>query len=348
LLMIVKGRLEKWDTPSVRFCTRELFMKFYKVSEGGGLCELYEIFKDLFCYAYSQRRRLIGSMIEVFQLLLFESWVPNYDVERGEKAAKVLLRLGADFLNRGQEISDGCLTAIDDLAGDMFEPEILSKEILLGAKALEKISEKASLKDFVQKTADWIGTNDRYAWDDENKTYLLDAIDYAEWEQGKYEVDIADFKQNYLIPALDQNIKTDMQEYVDFLGELETGSDRDLAFPAELLGQMILAYEFLRPNVHNEIKKQVAETNDNNREKLFKRIVDSNNFLSRVYGKSDMITTVSEFIRFLENNAETEGLPVGTTTYGISFVNFKKKLRIGEIAALEKIVQKYGLQNDSE
>jgi len=151
LIMLVKERIEKWDVPSVRFATEELFMKLYGHSEQEGFCELYTIFKDLFSYAYSQRKHILEVMIGIFNLILFGSWVPNYDVEKGEKAAKVMLRLGMDFLDKDLSVSEDCLTAIDNLAGDMFEPEILSKEILLGAKAFQKLTENPRVQDFVEQ-----------------------------------------------------------------------------------------------------------------------------------------------------------------------------------------------------
>ena len=73
LIMLVKERIEKWDIPSVKFATENLFMKLYKRSEQKGFCELYTIFEDLFSYAYSQRKHILGSMIRVFNLILFGS-----------------------------------------------------------------------------------------------------------------------------------------------------------------------------------------------------------------------------------------------------------------------------------
>ena len=97
----------------------------------------------------------------------------------------MMLRLGMDFLARDLSISEDCLAAIDNLAGDMFEPEILSKEILLGSHAFLKASKNPELHDFVEKLVNWVRINDQYAWDDENCTYLIDSIQYAECEQEK-------------------------------------------------------------------------------------------------------------------------------------------------------------------
>ena len=62
----------------------------------------------------------------------------DFDLEKGEKAAKVLLRTALDFLDRDIKVVKDCLTGIDNIAGDFFEPEILSKEILLASAIDEK------------------------------------------------------------------------------------------------------------------------------------------------------------------------------------------------------------------
>jgi len=348
LIMLVKDRIEKWDVPSVKFATEELFMKLYKHSEQEGFCELYTIFEDLFRYAYSQRKYILGVMIGIFSLILFGSWVPNYDVERGEKAARVMLKLGMDFLDKDLSVSEGCLEAIDVLAGDMFEPEIFSKEILLGAKTFQKLTENPKLQDFVDQSVDWIRTNDEYAWEDDNKTYLKDSIRYAEWEQEKYEINLETFKERFLLPALEQNISKDIHEYVDYLGELESEGDRDISFPAEELSKMIIAYEFLQPNIAAEIKKLIGETKNPYIVNLFKRIVDNSNFLRKIYGESDMITTFDELIKFLESSSDLENLGVGVTTYNFAMIDFTRKLKKEDEEFLMKIARKYEIEENFE
>lgn len=246
LIMIVKERIERWDIPSVRFSTKETFLRLYKYAEESEL-NLYSIYEDLFRVAYSQRKHILGVMIQVFYFILFESWVPRYDVEKAEKASEVLLRLGLDFLNKDFAITKDCFISIDNLAGDMFEPEILSKEILSGASAFEKMTENPKLRGFVEQLVDWVRINDQYAWDAGIKTYLRDSIQYAEWEQERYDMIIKNFKQKYLLPALEQNINEDIEGYIQFLGELESEGDEDISFPAEELARMILSHEFLRP-----------------------------------------------------------------------------------------------------
>jgi hypothetical protein len=350
LLMLFKERIEKWDVPSVRFATKELFEKLYKLSEEDGFCELYVIYKDLFSYAYAQRRHLIDAMIQVFSFILFESWVPEYDIEKGEKAAKVMLRLGTDFLGRDLDISEACLTAIDNLASDMFEPEILSKEILFGAIAYQQTKRNRKLQSLIDQAVDWIKINDEYEWDGGGGigTYLRDSIQYAAWEQEKYETNIERFTLDFLLPALEENIKKGVREYADFLEGLADEGDNDVTFAAELLAQMILAYEFLRPDIHNEIKNKVAEKKDLQIEKLFKRIVNSSNFLRRIYEGHGMITTVKELVRFLGKNVRTEHLDVGMEIYGPSFLHFRRKLNEKTKKAVQKIAEKYALSETGE
>jgi hypothetical protein len=294
LIMLFKERIEKWDVSSVRFATEELFMKLYKFSEKGErLCELYTIFKDLFSYAYSQRKHLIGSMIETLNLIMLRSWTAD-DVERGENAAKILLRLGIDFLDTDLGASHDCFTSIDNLAGDMFEPEILSKEILLGASAFRKIAENPELKDFVKKIVNWIRINDQYVWDADIKTYLRDSIKYAKREQKKYDINVKPFEQKYLLPALEQNIDERIKSYVEFLSETVSEGDTDITFPAEELASIIQAYEFLRPKIADEIRELVIKTKNPHIMKLFHNIVHNNNFLVKIYGDSGMITTFDD------------------------------------------------------
>lgn len=283
VIMLIKERIEKWDVPSVKFATEELFAKIYKFSEKKGFCELYTIFKDLFSYAYSQRKHVLGSMIKTFGLILFGSWI-RYNVERGEKAAKVMLRLGIDFLDKDLEVSIDCFTSIDNLAGDMFEPKILSKEILLGAAVLEKMKENPDLDFFVKQVTDWIKINDQYSWDAETFTYLIDSIKYAKREQKKYGIKINAFEKEYLLPALMENIDGQIQEYVNFLGELvEEGKENH--FSAELLPKMILAYKSLRPNITNEIKELVFKKGNQKIMRLFNKIIDNNDFLKKTFAK---------------------------------------------------------------
>jgi hypothetical protein len=348
IIMLFKERIEGWDVHSVRFATKELFDKFYKYSEKNDFCELYTIFEDLFKYAYSQRRQLIGSMIESFDHILLETWIEGYDIEKGEKASKVMLRLGMDFFERDLTISKDCLEAIDNLAGDMFEPEILSKEILLCASAHQKSTKNPKLQDFVEQYTDWIRINDEYSWDAETKTYLRDSINYAEWEQKKYEVNVSEYKEKHLLPALEQNINRDLTEYVQFLGELESEGDRDLSFPIEELSKMILAYEFLRPRIASEIEELIAKEDNPDITAIFNNIIENSNFLKKMYRGSDMITTFDELLRFLESSADMENLNVGLTAYGPTWVDYKKRLTDEEKKAINEISQKYALQKDSE
>jgi len=206
LIMLVKERIEKWDVPSIRFSTKELFQKLYKYSGKDGFCDLYVIYEDLFKYAYVQRKHILGVMIEVLFFILFESWVPEYDIKKGEKASEVLLRLGCDFLNKDLAVTESCFTCIDNLAGDMFEPEILSKEIIFGAYVFEQKSRDPALKEFLERIVESIQINDQYACDDENYAYLIDSIKYAMSEQNKYSTNIEDFKNQYLLPIAKQNI----------------------------------------------------------------------------------------------------------------------------------------------
>jgi len=346
VVMMFKERIDKWDVPSIKFATRELFTRLYKFSEKNGMSDLYLIFKDLFARAYSERRYLLGAMLQTFGLIMFESWVPLDDVERGEKAAKVMLKLAIDLLDKDLEVARDCSTAIDDLAGDLFEPEILSKEILLAARVFERSLEEPQFREFVEDLSDWIKVNDEYAWDADIKTYLRDSIDYAEWEHTNYGISIDQLKIKVLYPKLQQTIDQQIEGYVDFL--LESESREDISFEAEELVKTITAYEFLRPDIANEIQLRILSTRDHGLQEKFDRIIHSNKLLGAVYRKSGMITTFDELIKFLEANFDTENIGIGLTTFGSAMINFTRKLNDAEKESVNQIARKYGVNEDLE
>ncbi len=346
VVMMFKERIDKWDVPSVKFATAELFNRLYTFSEKDGMSDLYSIFKDLFARAYSERRHLLGAMLQTFDLIMFESWVPLDDVERGEKAAKIMLKLAVDFLDKDLVVAQDCSIAIDNLAEDMFEPEILSKEILLASHVFEKSLKEPRLQEFVENLSDWIKVNDEYAWDADIKTYLRNSIDYAEWEHKNYAISIDKFKIEVLYPELQQTIDQQIEGYADFL--LESEPREDIGFEAEELVKTIRAYEFLRPDISNEIQARILSTGDHEMQEKFDRIIDSNKLLGAVYRKSQMITTFDELIRFLEVNSDTENIGIGLTTFGFAMINFTRKLNEAEKESLNQIAKKYGVDKDLE
>jgi hypothetical protein len=346
LIMLFKERIEKWDVPSVGFASRELFEGLYKYSSRDRICEIYEIFKDLFRFAHSQRKQLMGAMIAPFFDMLLEAWVKGYDIEKGEQACKVMLRLGIDFLEADLSISEDCIHAIDNLAGDMFEPEILSKEILFCAVAYQKSEGNAKLQDFVEQYSDWIKANEEYSWDDETRSYLRDSIEYAEGEQHKYDVDIESYKNDVLIPIFNGIIDSEIEGYAQFLQEdisESSGIAKDTSFEAEDLSKMILAYESYRPNFAFELRRRITQTDKKNIITLFDKIVRSSNFLTKIYTGSDMISTFDELINFLEKAADKENLGVGLTTYSIAIIDFRKKLNPTQKSELEGMMREDGL-----
>jgi Domain of unknown function (DUF4062) len=343
VIMMFKERIDKWDVPSIKFATEELFKRLYKFSEKDGMSDLYLIFKDLFARAYAERRHLLDAMLETFGLIMFESWVPLDDVEIGEKAAKVMLKLAIDFLDKDLEVVRDCSMTIDDLAGDFFEPEILSKEILLAARAFEMSVKDQRLHEFTENLSDWIKVNDQYAWDADIKTYLRDSIDYAQWEHKNYSINLDQFKIKVLYPELQQTIDKQIEGYVDFL--LESESHEDTSFEGEELVKTIRAYEFLRPEIAKEIQARILSTGDHPLQDKFDRIIHSSKLLGAVYGKSQMVTTFDELVRFLEANSDTENLGIGLTTFGLAMINFTRKPSDIEKESLNQIARKYGVED---
>jgi hypothetical protein len=351
LIMLFKERIEKWDVSSVRFATRELFEELYKYSSQDKVCEIYQILKDLFRFAHSQRKQLIGVMIEPFFIILLEAWVKGYDIEKGEQACKVMLRLGIDFLGTDLSISEDCIHAIDNLAGDMFEPEIFSKEILFCAVAYQESEGNPELQDFVEKYSDWIKINEEYSWDAGIKSYLRDSIEYAEGEQYKYDINIKSYKDNVLVPIVNSVVDSQIEEYTQFLQEdisERDGAMKDLSFEAEDLSKMILAYESYRPNFAFELEDRITQTGEENIITLFDAIVNSSNFLKKIYKGSNMISTFDELINFLETSIDKENLGVGITAHSIAIIRFRIKLNPNQKSELEDMMRKHGLRQWEE
>jgi hypothetical protein len=348
--MSFKERIEKRDVPSVRFATTELFEGLYKFSGKKEICELYQIFKDLFKYAYSQRKQLIGAMIAPFFNILIEAWIKGYDIEKGEQASKVMLNLGIDFLESDLSISTDCIHAIDNLAGDMFEPEIFSKEILFCAVAYQRSNGKPELQDFVEQYSDWIRVNEEYSWEDGKKSYLRDSIEYAEAEQNEYDVEMKTYKENVLVPILNGIIDSQIEEYAQFLQEmeLEAGDLNDTSFAVEDLSKMILAYETYRPNFAKQIKDRIIRINKESIIALFNKIVDVSNFLTKIYKGSEMVSTFDELINFLERANDKENIGAGLTAYSIAIIEFRKKLNPTQKDELESMIRKENLGESFE
>ncbi len=347
VVMIVKDRIDKWDVPSVRYATRELFLRLYKFQEKKVLNDVYQIFGDLFSRAYSQRTRLLGEMIEVFDTIMFESWIPDDDVQKGESAARIILNLGRSFLSKDMQVVRGCLMAIDNLAGDFFAPEILSKEILLTCAAFEAPNPSDALKNFVKEATDWIKTNDQYAWDDENHTYLRDAIDYASWEQSNFDLNTDGMKREVLYPVLLENIDKRIEDFANLLSS-EVISENGFDYERGQMVRLVLDYESLRPNIAQELKERLLQQKDPPVDKTFNSIVSGSQFLKEVYGQATMITTIDELIQFIQSNADLDNHKVGFTTFSISWIRFVKSLNDDQKTATKGLLRKYGIEEDSQ
>jgi hypothetical protein len=347
LVMIVKERIDKWDVPSVRYATRELFLHLYKFHKKGVLSDLYRVFRDLFSRAHSQRTRLCGEMIQVFDTIMFESWIPNDDVAKGEGAARIMLQVGKDFIFKDIKVVRDCLGAIDNLAGDAFYPEILSKEILLTCAAFEAPNPSDALKNFAKEATDWIKTNDQYAWDDENYTYLRDAIDYASWEQGNFDLNIDAMKREFLYPSLEKNIDERLEDYANFLSS-EVISGNGFDYERGQMVRLILDYQSLRPNIAQALKERLLQQKEPSVDKTFNSIVSGSQFLKAIYGQSTMITTIDELIQFIQSNADLDNHNVGFTTFMISWIRFVKNLNDDQKTELKGLLRKYGIEKDSE
>lgn len=344
LIMLCKERIDKWDVSSMKFATRELFTRLYKFSEDG-LCELYMIYKDLFAHAYKQRKTLLDYSIGVLNSIMLEAWSPDHDLEKAEKASKVLLRLAIDFIKVDPSITRSCAIAIDNLAGDMFEPEILSKQIILAAHVCATGTHD-EWEALTNELTDWIRTNDQYAWDARIKTYLIDSIGHAQAEGVDYGVDVNSFSEKFLIPAVQENIDQQIASYVDFLDEMQAKGEEDIEYASDELIAMLVAYESARPAIADEIRRRVLETKEQSTQRLFDRIVGSSQILGKIYRGSEMITTFDELMKFIDINSDLENVGIGMTTYSLAIIRFARRLRKEEKQQLEVLGQKYGVAGD--
>jgi hypothetical protein len=218
--------------------------------------------------------------------------------------------------------------------------QVLAKEIILGSYAFGAHPERSEVQDLTRELADWIRINDEYSWDAGIKTYLRDSMEYAGAEQEQYGIDIKCFEEEFLHPALQQNIDKAITDYAEFLHESEAERDEDLTYEIDELISIITAYESVRPTVANEIRKAVSEKT-RKVEVRFTRIVDSSRFLQKIYRDSQMITTLDELISFFEANSDFENIGVGVTTFGIAIMDFARTMSRSEKDELERAVSRY-------
>lgn len=348
LIMLLKERIEKWDVPSVRYGTRELFLKLYKYSREEKIrTNLYAIFKDLFRFAYSQRKHILGNMILVFYFIWLKTWTSDYDIDKAEKCCDILLRLGSDFLDKDLIIAKDCLNQIDNAAGDMFEPEILSREIIFGAIVAKKKNENKEMNEFFKTIVNYIRWNDEYACDEGDFSYLLGGLDYAESIQNEYGVDIKELKKDYMLPIVQQHMNEKIDGYVGYL----TSEEYDKTyreFEVEELVKLILSFERINPKVSDEINERIKKAKNKDLEREFNEIIRQNNFLRKVFRGSKMITTLKELINFLKESSDLSNLGVGITTYGPSWIDFQSKLNDRDKEDLKKLAKKWKISDDSE
>ena len=267
LIMLFKEQIEMWDIPSVRFGTEELFLKLYPYSgDGNKLTDLYVIYKDLFMLAYSQRRRILATMIEVFYSIWIDTWTSDYEIDRAEKSCDILLKLGIDFLDKDLVIAKNCFYQIDNAAGDMFEPEILSREIIFGAIVEKRKNENEELAELSETIIEYISWNNRYSHDDDKFDYLICGVKYAEGIQNNYNIDITPFKENCLLRILEEDKHEEINGFIELIEEkaYETDSsiDANPRFEIENLELIISRYGKAHPDICHEILIEIENRKD--------------------------------------------------------------------------------------
>jgi hypothetical protein len=344
IVMLLKERIDAWDEPSVRYGTQELFRRFYALSEKEAP-ELYDLFKDLFSRAYRERKRLLEAMIWTIKEIMMNSWAPEHNVVKAERASKLLLKLGIDFFHTDLSVTELCGSAIDDLASDFFQPEILSKEILLAGYAYEE-TRKASTEErqsFVEQLIEGIRENDELAWDALYKSYFIDSLGFALAEKEIYRIDLREITFR-LYSSINRNINQQIQGFADFLQSEAENGDVDYSFSTEELVQIILAYESIRPEIARDIQRR-ALGRGSETQAVFTKLIDSSILLRKIFKGTDMITTFDEMVTFLETNSDFENAGVGVTAYGVTIIHLIKPLAESDMQRVKGLADAYEIKD---
>lgn len=336
IIMMFKERIDKWDATSVKHGTKKLFENYYDYSGKESMNELYIIFRDIFDYAYVNRKRILELMVTELHYITMNSWVKGYNIEKGEKSLKLLLRLGIKYLNIDLSITKTCYEVIDIWSADFFEPELFSKQIIFGAVIFERLKQEANLKSFFDDIVYDIKQNDYLSWDAGKFDYLIRAIDYAEKEQHLYSVVVEEFKKLYLIPVINENIESQL-DISELLSEDYDKIDGDHSFKAGLISKIISSYNKVRPDVAFEIQVKILRTKDDKMIEHFKEIIKSDNYLLKIYEDGNMMTTLDDFIFFLETNLSNDEVGVGFLPYAI-IIHFSNNMNYIEESKIRQII----------
>lgn len=344
LIALIKKEIDSWNIKNVRFAIRELFLKLHKYE---GLL-LHNILEDLYLRAYNQRLRLFDSMVHVFQDLWIENWIGRYDIELFEKIADVLLRLGIKFLDIDVRATRTFISVIDNMAGDVFEKEVLGRLVIFSAILLGRIGRESEKMDLFIDLLRWIEDNDKLAWDDEYYSYLIDSVEYAYQIQKEYNVNIDSFVNSFIEPVISRIKDRKLNGFIGYLKdsiEEELHGEDFIDYDTEYLVRIILSYKKAFQDIADQIKQKILETNDEKIIDRFNKIISRSNFLKKVYRGGNMITTVDDFIKFLKGNSDLSSL-IGIEAWGHAFITFKRKLTDDDKRRLEELAKEYELTDD--
>lgn len=191
---------------------------------------------------------------------------------------------------------------------------------------------------------EWIETNDRYAWDAEYYSYLVDSMEYAKRIQKSYGVEITEFLDSFIVPIILRTKNKIIEDFVEILLSIDEDPDGELSeHGTEHLEKLISAYRKISP-IADKIKSEVYKTNNKKLIERFEKLIDGSNYLKKIYRGGNMITTVEEFVKFIKENS---GKLVGVKVWGDAFVTFKHPLLKEEKTLLKQIAKDYGLSENS-
>jgi hypothetical protein len=343
----IRDKIEIWDTSATKFACKELFLRLFEPAFKNDNLKIYSIFDSLFEFSYSQGNKTINAMMAAFDEILRTADEQKWGVEIAEKASEILLKLAMRFLNKDTSISEACMQIIDYATEDWPISELMSRQVLFAALLYQKRKREPKVNELLQTVTECIRVN--YV-DSCEKTLLLDSVDQAETEQNRFQVDVLPYKMGVLIPLLRKEIKSDIEGLLTVLEEdAYTEQEIHSDFLSSEISEMIIAYQRIEPRIAKKIERTIEYSKHSQElSQAFKHAIDNSNFLKYVYHGTGMVTTFDELVKFLEDNIDKEGLGVGVTAYGISWINFKSQLNARQLKAVKKVSKKYELADDGE
>ena len=191
---LIQNEIMAYNVINFQYGIKELFNKLYIKHEHKLDCII-----DISKFAYSFNKELFLYIIQTLNFIGLDSFLTS-NITMGERCSKLLLLIGRDYLDRDIMASRTCHLAIDNIAGDMFEPEIFSKQIIFGSLVHEQSTSNEKLIDFRDDIINSIISTYEVSFDeygDENYTFLKKSFELAVDDQNEYLSDVTSFRDYF-------------------------------------------------------------------------------------------------------------------------------------------------------